>query len=463
MPVVHDGGIWTREEQVLVSGVPPPHEVGRLTVGMTEFQHLTVTVVLAHVVALDDDPIPDLCLHRCSLPEWTLLDHDPARAGPAPGSEVTESPDPGPAAGPSGWTVGWNATTSLAGPDPEDSATSRITPDRSAGSRLPSSSDWGWKGLGMPRPERSPSAESLERATIVQTHISTLFFVGDRVFKLHKPVHFGFVDFREHEARRADCEREVTLNRRLAPDVYLGVADLVLDGVPLDHMVVMRRLPEDRRLTVIASGGRGLTDCLRRVAGALVAFHRSAARSPEISRAATGAALRAGWEANFLETDRFVGAVLDDIDEGEIRRSALRWVDGRGALLEARITAGRVCDGHGDLQADDIFCLDDGVRVLDCIEFSDRCATRTSAPTSPSWPWTSNDWGTRRRLVDSSSTTRSLPATGSPRRSCTTTWRRVPTSGPRCRVCGRTRAHPARRSWPAGSNGSHGTTCGVHG
>ena len=83
-------------------------------------------------------------------------------------------------------------------------------------------------------------------------------------------------------------------------------------------------------------------------------------------------ALRAGWEANFVETNHFVGTVLDGSDEVEIRRRALRWVDGREGLLTARIASGRVCDGHGDLQADDIFCLDDGVRILDCIEFSDQ-------------------------------------------------------------------------------------------
>jgi len=82
----------------------------------------------------------------------------------------------------------------------------------------------------MQRPERSPWPLPVEQAAIIETHISTLFFVGDRVFKLHKPVQFGFLDFREREERRADCEREVMLNCRFAPDVYLGVADVVLDG-----------------------------------------------------------------------------------------------------------------------------------------------------------------------------------------------------------------------------------------
>src|SRR5271166_4311130 len=79
-------------------------------------------------------------------------------------------------------------------------------------------------------------------ARVVETHISVLVFVGDKVYKLRKPVHFDFLDFTDRAVREADCRREVELNRRLAPDVYLGVADIEMDGVAIDHMVVMRSL-----------------------------------------------------------------------------------------------------------------------------------------------------------------------------------------------------------------------------
>jgi hypothetical protein len=207
---------------------------------------------------------------------------------------------------------------------------------------------------------------------VVETHISLLFCVGDRVYKLRKPVQFGFLDFRDPEARRLDCEREIALNRRLAPDVYLGVADIEMNGETVDHMVVMRRMPETAKLAALARTGSDLDSSLRQVAEVLVSFHAKAARSPEISTAATATALRAGWEENFAETDSFVGTVLDDSIETEIRSLARGWTDGHASLLNERIAAGRVCDGHGDLQAEDIFILDDGVRILDCIEFSDR-------------------------------------------------------------------------------------------
>jgi len=207
---------------------------------------------------------------------------------------------------------------------------------------------------------------------VVETHISTLFFVGDRVYKLRKPVQFGFLDFRERDVRRLDCEREVTLNRRLAPDVYLGVADIQLDGEAIDHMVVMRRMPDERRLADLVGQRTGSNGCLHQVAKTLAAFHDSAARSPHISTAGTGAALRAGWETNFAETATYVGTILNRTIDTEIRLLARRWMGGHEALFNERIASEHVCDGHGDLQAEDIFCLDDGVRILDCIEFSDQ-------------------------------------------------------------------------------------------
>ncbi|MGD0746448.1 MAG: AAA family ATPase [Acidimicrobiales bacterium] len=207
---------------------------------------------------------------------------------------------------------------------------------------------------------------------IVETHISVLVFVGDKVYKLRKPVQFDFLDFTDRAVREADCRREVELNRRLAPDVYLGVADIEMDGVAIDHMVVMRALPDARRLATLVRAGAELEGCLEQVATKLAAFHAGAPRSTVISAAATEQALLAAWDANFEETRRFVGTVLEPSWDQEIRASAARWLGAHATLLAERIATGKVCDGHGDLQAEDIFCLDDGVRILDCIEFSDE-------------------------------------------------------------------------------------------
>ena len=104
-------------------------------------------------------------------------------------------------------------------------------------------------------------------AGVAETHSGVVFFVGDRAYKLKKPLDLGFLDYRSREAREAACHREVELTRRLAPDVFLGVAAVVgPDGQPCDHLVVMRRLPADRRLATLVTSGQPVGEDLRRLA-----------------------------------------------------------------------------------------------------------------------------------------------------------------------------------------------------
>ena len=206
---------------------------------------------------------------------------------------------------------------------------------------------------------------------IVETHVSTLMFVDDLVYKRKKAVHTGFLDFTEPAARLTACRREVELNRRLSPDVYLGVADLTLDGLDLDHFVVMRRLPEQRRLSARLDAA-SIDDDLRSLAHQIAAFHASAQRSPEIDAAARPEALLGLWTDGIAQLAPFTPELLDPAEVERALVLAREYLEGRRRLLDDRVDAQRICDGHGDLIADDVFILDDGPRVLDCIEFDDR-------------------------------------------------------------------------------------------
>ncbi len=223
----------------------------------------------------------------------------------------------------------------------------------------------------MPGPE-SPLATPGGHAGVAETHSGVVFFVGDRAYKLKKPLDLGFLDYRSRESRQAACHREVELNRRLSPDVYLGVADVLgPDGHPCDHLVVMRRLPAERRLATLAVAGEPVGQDLRQLARLLAAFHARAEVSAQIDAAASRDALAARWEANAAEMARFTGPVFDPAIAGQVITLARRYLAGREALFSARIAAGLARDGHGDLLADDIFLLPDGPRVLDCLEFDD--------------------------------------------------------------------------------------------
>ncbi len=122
---------------------------------------------------------------------------------------------------------------------------------------------------------------------VAETHISTVVMLGERAYKLKKPVQFDFVDQSTVEARRLLCEREVTRNRRLAPDVYEGVATVLgPDGAVCDHLVVMRRMPSNRRLsTLAATRDPSLIGGIGALARSVAEFHGRAERSPDIERA----------------------------------------------------------------------------------------------------------------------------------------------------------------------------------
>ena len=210
-----------------------------------------------------------------------------------------------------------------------------------------------------------------------ETHLSVLHFTDDLVLKFKKALRLPFVDFTSLESRRQACVEEVTANRRLSPDVYLGVAEVRLDSAEgsavLDHAVVMRRLPAERSLAeLVRQGASDLDPALERLAAVLVDFHGRAERGPHVDERARPSALMATWQGCLDGLAAYGGSMVDGAALEEARRLALRYVTGRPALYEQRIAQGRVCDGHGDLLAGDIYLLSDGPRVLDCIEFDRR-------------------------------------------------------------------------------------------
>ncbi|GAA3232585.1 AAA family ATPase [Pseudonocardia petroleophila] len=218
--------------------------------------------------------------------------------------------------------------------------------------------------------------------SVRETHVGIVFLVGDRAYKIKKAVHNDFLDFRTADRRRAACRRELELNRRLAPDVYLGISELLRpadpDGRPVAHggptepVVVMRRMPDDRRLATLVTTGAPVSADLRALARTMARFHAGAERGDPVTADGTRDALAARWRSTFDALAPYAGPVLDPAVVGALERLATRFLDGRGPLFTDRIAHDRVVDGHGDLTAADVFCLDDGPRALDCLEFDDH-------------------------------------------------------------------------------------------
>jgi uncharacterized protein len=207
---------------------------------------------------------------------------------------------------------------------------------------------------------------------LFETLTSTILLVGEVAIKWKKPVHLDFLDFESVESRRAACEREVELNRRLAPDVYLGVAEVEWPHLASpEPLVVMRRLPSECRLSTLAARGAVTGDELEALARLLSEFHIASSHAGPVARAAEPDAVLGRWEQNAevlssSSTDESTLALSD-----AVLAQARAYVAGRRLLFFDRAERGKSCDGHGDLLADDIYLLEDGPRVLDCLDFDD--------------------------------------------------------------------------------------------
>ena len=220
-----------------------------------------------------------------------------------------------------------------------------------------------------------------------RTHISVVLLAGDFAYKLKKPVELGFVDYGTLERRRHFCDEEVRLNRRLAPEVYLGVVP-VLDGregpvfavdAPdldpdevVEWAVRMRRLPDDRRLLALLERGEIGAAELEDLASHLADFHAGADRGPEIAEYGRYETVAGNARDNLQQSLSQVGeTILPDVFEwlSEELEEALAT---HRPLIEGRADRGVPCDTHGDLRLDHVYFLPEREEplVIDCIEFN---------------------------------------------------------------------------------------------
>lgn len=238
----------------------------------------------------------------------------------------------------------------------------------------------------LARPECYPHRPAC--VDVIQTHISAVFLAGDLVYKLKKPVRFSFLDYSTLELRHHYCNEEVRLNRRLAPTVYLGVVPIVHVGntyrvqdAPVgreppvaDYLVKMRRLPADCTLAALIKAGRASTEGIRALAKRLASFHRTATTQTASSYGTPEAVWQAIAE-NFQETAPFIGETISAKQHERIQSFSQRFFTEQYQLLNARVRAGRVREGHGDLRCEHVYFLDAGITIVDCIEFSPRLRT----------------------------------------------------------------------------------------
>ena len=226
-------------------------------------------------------------------------------------------------------------------------------------------------------PERYPHA--VDQVRLLETHISWVLLAGDRVYKIKKPVDFGFLDFSTLALREHFCHEELRLNRRHAADLYDAVVpitgspeDPVLggSGEPVEFAVRMHRFDEDSRFDQLLAAGRLEPERMDELAAELAVLHARADRADPAGEFGTPAQVVAPMRDNFR--------TLLDCVESPARRRRLQelrqWTetqfDRLSGRLQERLERGFVRECHGDVHLGNVALLRGRTLLFDCLEFS---------------------------------------------------------------------------------------------
>lgn len=248
--------------------------------------------------------------------------------------------------------------------------------------------------------------ETPQQVEMVQTQMSFVFLTGDYAYKVKKPVNLGYLDYTTLEKRHFYCQREVELNRRLCPDVYLGVVpitrnirlskkgspkgrspfginsspspfqgegDIFIDGQGevIEYAVRMRRLPQEAMMDVLLANNQVSPEMVVTVAQKLANFHQKAETNASISTFGDLDSITKNTDENFAQTEKYIGNTIPPEKYQNIKAYTDSFTSKNASLFHKRIVDSRIRDCHGDLHAAHI-CFHNGICIYDCIEFNDR-------------------------------------------------------------------------------------------
>ena len=215
----------------------------------------------------------------------------------------------------------------------------------------------------------------------IQTHISWVFIASPFVFKVKKPVNLGFLDFSTLEKRRYFCQREIELNRRLSPEIYLDAIPIYetksgfsfkSPGEIVDYAVKMKELPHGWFLNELLEKNLVGEMEINRVISSLHRFYRAETPTREIEQWGTPEKLKISTDENFAQVEPFVGKTISSSVFEAICHYTNRFYVANETLLYQRIQHHRILDCHADLRLDHIHLAPETTTIFDCIEFNDR-------------------------------------------------------------------------------------------
>jgi len=213
-----------------------------------------------------------------------------------------------------------------------------------------------------------------------ETHISKVFLTGSYVYKIKKAVSLEFLDFTTLEKRRYYCNQELSLNRRLAHNIYLEVVTITFQngnyrlggsGVPVEYAVKMRQLPDAGSMKYLLRNSKIGAKEIEELAYVLTEFYGQAPSNESINTFGSWETIQANCQENFKTTKKFAENIIDKRKFQLIIAATGSFLNRRKKLFQHRIDQGKIRDCHGDLKTEHVYYAEDGVQIIDCIEFNE--------------------------------------------------------------------------------------------
>jgi hypothetical protein len=215
---------------------------------------------------------------------------------------------------------------------------------------------------------------------LIQTHVSYVFLTGDYVYKLKKPVNFGFLDYSTVEKRKHFCDEELRLNQRGAAELYLNILPIAQDGEkfilggngdPVDYVVKMQQFPQETLLSAMYDRGELTEQHLTDLAKVLAAFHKSAPTNDYILSFGEVSQIRQAIDENYDQTVGYIGVAQTQEQFDQTKAYTDQLFAENEALFKSRVEHKFIRECHGDVHLRNICFWNNKILLFDCIEFNE--------------------------------------------------------------------------------------------
>ncbi|MFW6358079.1 MAG: AAA family ATPase [Chroococcales cyanobacterium] len=219
-----------------------------------------------------------------------------------------------------------------------------------------------------------------QQIELMQTHVSYVLLTGDYVYKVKKPVNFGFLDYSTLDKRLHFCQEEIRMNREAAPEIYLEVVPITQEGDkvvlggegnPIEYALKMRQFPQEALLSERYKAGN-LTETQMEELGRIVAdFHAKTATNDYIRSFGDVAKVREAFDENYQQTEKYIGGPQTQEQFNETKQFTDTFFEQREALFRQRQEQNKIRECHGDLHLRNMCLWQDKIVLFDRIEFNE--------------------------------------------------------------------------------------------